>query len=320
MQGGAIMISVQDYVGVDVSKHHLDLCHSSRPAGWRVENTPSGIKTLGRHLARLGSPQLVCEATGSYTRMLVREAARLNIPLSRVNPRQIRDFARASGRLAKTDKIDAAIMVGFARAMHPPVSPPPEPAILELTDYVRRRRQLIDMLVMEKQRLEHPEAKPVLAGITAHIDFLTTQIATLDDAIGKCITADPGLAHRRHLLQTIPGIGLTTASVLIAELPELGSIGPKQIAALVGVAPINHDSGLSRGQAHIAGGRHSVRCALYMATLAAVRANPPIKTFYKRLRNDGKPAKLALTGAMRKLIIVANTILAKDTPWKDNPT
>lgn len=310
------MTSLHDYIGVDVSKHHLDLFSAVSQAHWRIGNSAAGLAELGQHLAGLSEPHLVCEATGSHTRLLLREAGRQGLAVSRVNPRQVRDFARACGQLAKTDKIDAALMVRFAQAMQPPVSAIPDATALRLADCVRRRRQLIDMLVMEKQRLEHPEAPEVLADIGQHIAFLNARITEQERLIQIRIEAVTALARRRTVLCSIPGIGETTAAILIAELPELGRIGHKQIAALVGVAPINHDSGLSRGQAHIGGGRLSVRCALYMATLSAIRANPPIRAFYKRLRAQGKPAKLALTAAMRKLIIMANAMIENDSTWQ----
>lgn len=309
------MTIASDYVGIDVSKHYLDLSFGPTGSHCRIRNDAVGMGELLGRLSGLCRPHLICEATGSYTRLLMQAAGRQGVALSRVNPRQVRNFARAAGQLAKTDKIDAATMVRFAQAMTPPVTPPADDASLQLADCVRRRRQLIDMLVMEKQRLEHPEADEVLADISEHIAYLKARIATQDRLIQARIEANQRLDRRRQILCSIPGIGATTAAILIAELPELGQIGQKQIAALVGVAPINHDSGMARGQAHIGGGRLSVRCALYMATLSAIRANPPIKAFYKRLRENGKPAKLALTAAMRKLITIANTMIEKDTIW-----
>jgi transposase len=200
-----------------------------------------------------------------------------------------------------------------------PQPDPHDPYALVLTDLVRRRRQMVDMLAMEKQRSEHPEGETVKASIKAHIGFLSTQIAAIDKQITQHITQHAGLRRRAELLASIPGIGQVTAAVLIAEMPELGSIGNKQVAALAGVAPFVHDSGQMRGQAHIMGGRLSVRCALYMATISAIRANPPIKAFYQRLRSQGKPAKLAIVAAMRKLLTTANAILANDTPWTPSP-
>jgi transposase len=204
--------------------------------------------------------------------------------------------------------------------MQPEPDPHYDPSAVEMADLVRRRRQMVDMLAMEKQRREHPEAARVQASIDAHIGFLGNQIAEMDQAIARRIGGDATLSRRAELLTTIPGIGRTTAAVLIAEMPELGTVGNKQAAALAGVAPFNRDSGEMRGQAHIAGGRLSVRCALYMATLSAIRANPPIRDFYKRLRVQGKPGKLAIVAAMRKLITTANAVLANDTPWQGYKT
>jgi transposase len=307
------------YVGVDVSKHHLDVAFPDTHRVWRTANDAQGIAALVRRVRRLERPQVVCEATGGYTRALAAQLAQRDIPFSRVNPRQIRDFTRATGRLAKTDAIDAEAIVRFARAMQPPVSPPPTPGHLHLTDLVRRRRQLVDAATQDKQREPIPDADIVTASLERHLAFLKAEIGLIDQAIARAIEADPLLAERAALLRTIPGIGQVTAATLVAELPELGTIGNKQIAALLGVAPMNRDSGNSRGQAHIAGGRSSARCCLYMATIVAIRCNPPIKTFYKHLREQGKPPKLAITAAMRKLIVAANTMLAQNRPWNPLP-
>jgi transposase len=311
------MIASPDYVGIDVSKQHLDLAMTETPM-LRVPNSQAGVRRLIVRLGTLRRPHVVCEATGSHTRLMARELARHGIALSKVNPRRVRDLARAGGQMAKTDAIDAQAILRFARLMQPQPDPH-DPYALELTDLVRRRRQMVDMLAMEKQRSEHPEGETIKASIKAHIDFLSTQIATIDKQITEHIAQHTGLHRRAELLASIPGIGRVTAAVLIAEMPELGSIGNKQAAALAGVAPFVHDSGQMRGQAHIAGGRLSVRCALYMATISAIRANPPIKAFYQRLRSQGKPAKLAIVAAMRKLLTTANAILANDAPWIPSP-
>jgi transposase len=303
-----------DYVGVDVCKQHLDLAVAGRRV-FRVSNDTGGVARLVERLAGLSRPHLVCEATGSYTRLLARELGRRDIAFSLVNPRRVRDLARADGQLAKTDAIDAGLILRFARIMQPQPDPAPDPAALELADLVHRRRQLVDMLASEQQRREHPEPGRVYASIDAHVNFLRAQVADLDAAITAAISGQPALSHRAELLRSIPGIGQVTAAVLVAEMPELGTIGNKQAAALAGVAPFTRESGQMRGQAHIAGGRLSVRCALYMATISAIRTNPPIKAFYKHLRGQGKPAKLAIVAAMRKLIIIANAIIANDTPW-----
>lgn len=302
-------------IGVDVSKHHLDVAFPDAPRVWRTTNDPAGIAALVLRARRLERPQVVCEATGGYTRRLAGSLAHEAIALSRVNPRQMRDFARATGRLAKTDAIDAAVILRFARAMQPPASPAPSTGQLRLTDLVRRRRQLVDAAAQEKQR-ELPDEPLLAASIRRHLAFLTAEIESIDQAIATAIETDPALARRAALLRTIPGVGAVTAATLAAELPELGQIGKKQIAALAGVAPMNRDSGLHRGEAHIAGGRLSARCSLYMATIVAIRCNPAIRPFYKHLRQQGKPPKVAITAAMRKLLLAANAMLTHNRPWQ----
>jgi transposase len=314
MQGGEIaMGNAPQFVAVDISKAMLDL---ATPEGtWRTPNSASGIAALGKRLARYERPQLVCEATGRYGRLLARQMDKSGIAMSIVNPRQVRDFARATGQLAKTDVIDAKIILRFAQTMQPPETPHTPENRARLAEQVRRRRQLVDMLAVEKQRLSGLEDPDTLASIHEHLAFLKHQIARCDTHIEAEIVADPMLARKSSLLQSIPGIGATTAAILIAELPELGQADQKQIAALAGVAPMNRDSGQWRGQAHITGGRLSVRCALYMATLPAIRFNPTIRLFYQRLRADGKAPKVAITAAMRKLLITANAIIQKNRPW-----
>jgi transposase len=308
-----------NYVGVDVSKHHLDVAFPDAPKVWRTPNDAGGIAALVRRMRRLGSPHVVCEATGGYTRQLTGDLAAGAVPFSRINPRQVRDFTRATGRLAKTDEIDATAILRFAQAMQPPASPAPAPEQLRLTDLVRRRRQLVDAAAREKQREPIPGQPLVTGSVERHLAFLATEIAAIDEAIADAIQADPMLARRAALLRSIPGVGAVTAATLVAELPELGTTGNKQIAALTGVAPMNRDSGMTRGQAHIAGGRLSARCCLYMATIVAIRCNPVIRPFYKRLREQGKPPKVAIVAAMRKLITTANSMLTYDRPWRNEP-
>lgn len=307
--------ATRSFIGVDVSKDHLDVALPGSSRVWRTGNDQAGIAALGRKLATLGDPHLVCEATGGYTRRLVHGLVERGIVYSCVNPRQVRDFARATGKLAKTDAIDAGIILRFAEVMQPAAAPPVSERQLRLTDLVRRRRQLVDIAAMEKQRSAQPDEALIVDSIKAHLLFLIGQIASLDAAIAEQIEQDDELARRAQLLRTIPGIGAVAAATLVAELPELGHTGKKQIAALVGVAPMNRDSGLMRGQAHIAGGRLSVRCVLYMATIVAIRCNPPIKSFYKHLRDQGKPPKVAIVAAMRKLLIAANAMLEQNRPW-----
>ena len=309
------MLTTPTFVGADISKAHLDVAFPAAGRIWRTTNDRAGIAALQRRLGRLEHPHFVCEATGGYTRLLTGRLAEQGIAFSKVNPRQVRDFARASGRLAKTDAIDAAVILSFAQRMQPPATLPPAAAQLRLTDLVRRRRQLVDMLAMEKQHQAHPEDPEILASIRGHLEFLADQIKQIDRSIEEHIRSDPELDHRAMLLRTVPGFGEITAATLIAELPELGRIGKKQIAALVGVAPMNRDSGQMRGTAHISGGRRSARCILYMATIVAIRVNPPISAFYKRLRQEGKPPKVAIVAAMRKLIMAANAMLEQNRPW-----
>ena len=300
------------YVAVDVSKAMLDV---ALPAPWRTPNTPAGIAALRKKLTPLERPHVVCEATGRYGRLLRHMMGNAGIAFSAVNPRHVRDFARATGQLAKTDALDAGVILRFACIMHPPETPLTPENQARLAEHVRRRRQLVDMAAVEKQRLSGLDEPSSLASIKAHLAFLDDQIAAIDRQIEAEIADDQELARRATILQSIPGIGAATAAVLIAELPELGQCDKKQIAALAGVAPMNRDSGQWRGQAHIAGGRLSVRCALYMATLPAIRFNPPIRDFYKHLRAQGKAPKVAITAAMRKLLITANTLLAENRPW-----
>jgi len=307
------------YIGIDISKAHLDLAMAGT-GPVRLANSEAGVAGLLERLAGIERPHVVCEATGRHTRRLARGLGAGGIALSRVNPRRVRDLARASGQLAKTDAIDAAMILRFAQTMQPQPDPPPQPHATELADLVRRRRQLVDMLASEKQRAAEPESDPIRASLAAHIAFMNAQVKAFDTAITAAIAADTALKARAGLLCSIPGIGATTAAVLVAALPELGLIDKKAIAALAGVAPFVRESGQFRGQAHIAGGRLSVRCALYMATLSAIRANPPIKAFYKHLRDAGKPAKLAIVAAMRKLLITANAILATNRPWSASLT
>lgn len=314
------MLTTPTFVGADVSKAHLDLAFPTEARIWRTTNDAAGIAVLQRRLGKLGCPHLVCEATGGYTRLLAAKLAERGIAFSKVNPRQVRNFARASGKLAKTDAIDAATILSFAQVMQPPAAPPPAATQVRLTDLVRRRRQLVDMLAMEKQHRALPDDPEIVSSIRKHLDFLAEQIEAIDRSIDRQIQDAPTLAHRAALLRTIPGFGTVTAATLVAELPELGHIGKKQIAALVGVAPMNRDSGQMRGQAHIAGGRRSARCVLYMATIVAIRFNPTIKPFYKRLRQEGKPPKVAIVAAMRKLIIAANAMLEQNRPWSNTET
>jgi transposase len=319
MQGGENMMSnASQYVAVDVSKAMLDIAMPGANRVSRSPNTVAGIAAFTRRLTSFERPHVVCEATGRYGRLLARQMGAAGITMSIVNPRQVRDFARATGQLAKTDALDAGIILRFACAMEPVPTPPTPENQARLAEQVRRRRQLVDMLATEKQRLSGLDDTDTLASIREHLAFLQGQISQCDARIKAEIEADEKLARKAVLLESIPGIGATTAAVLIAELPELGIADKKQIAALGGVAPMNRDSGQWRGQAHITGGRLSVRCSLYMATLPAIRFNPAIRDFYQHLRAEGKAPKVAITAAMRKLLIIANAIIQQDRPWTNH--
>lgn len=302
-------------VGVDVSKAHLDLADTTSRPPWRIANGADAIAKLIEDLQADPPALVVLEATGGYETALVIALQAAALPVALINPRQIRDFARATGQLAKTDALDARVIARFGVAVRPAPLPPIEAGQEAFAGLVARRRQLIDMLVAEKNRLEHADAA-VRGWIDQHLAQLKTQLAQVDAAIALAIEASAELRARQVILTSVQGVGPLTAAVLLAELPELGAIGHKQLAALVGVAPLNHDSGTLRGQRHIAGGRASVRCALYMATLVAVRHNPTLRAFYRRLRDAGKRPKVALVAAMRKLISILNALVRDNRPWQ----
>lgn len=300
-------------IGIDVSKRRLDVALADRIE--RVDNDAAGLAALVPALTAAGTGLVVLEATGGYETAAVLALQAGGIAVAVVNPRQVRDFARAQGRLAKTDAIDARVLARFGAVMRPRPLPPIDPSHDALHGLVARRRQLVDMLVAEHNHLEHAGAAAA-AWIEEHIVMLRNQLAQLDAAIAATVEADRTLARRHAILISVKGVGPATAAVLLAELPELGRIEHKQLAALIGVAPVNHDSGQVRGQRHIAGGRASVRCALYMATLSAVRHNHTLQAFYQRLRANGKPAKVALVAAMRKLATILNAVIRDDRPWQ----
>lgn len=300
--------------GIDVSKAWLDVALGDSDRVDRFTNDAAGCAALCERL--LNAELVALEATGGYEMRIVRSLLATGVPVAVVNPRQVRDFARASGRLAKTDRLDARVILQFARAFRPTPIPDLGDRHAALTALVARRRQLIDMAVAEKNRLEHaPQALvPLIKEVQ---DLLKSQLTAVDAAIATAIDQEPDLAARRDILLSVPGIGDVAAAVIIAELPELGQIDDKKLSALVGVAPIAHDSGTLRGQRHIGGGRATVRCALYMATLSAIRCNDPIKAFYTRLREAGKPPKVAIVAAMRKLITMVNTIVKRQVFWEN---
>lgn len=257
---------------------------------------------------------MVLEATGGFEISVASELELAGLPVSLVNPRQVRSFARATGRLAKTDTIDAQVLAQFAEAVKPPVRPLPNEETRELRALVDRRRQLLEMLTSERNRLRNASRR-VRPLIQEHIRWLKQQVEDLDKDIGELIRSSPIWRAQEDMLRSVPGVGPVLSSMLLTHLPELGSLNRGQVAALVGVAPLNRDSGAFRGKRSVWGGRTAVRSALYMAALAATQHNPVIKAFYHRLCAAGKPPKVALTACMRKLLLILNSMLKHRTRW-----
>jgi transposase len=301
-------------IGVDVSKLSLDV--GVRPTGEqkRFSNDEAGIEALVAFCRGLAPMRVLLEATGGYEMKLLAALVAAKLPGLSVNPRQVRNFARANNRHAKTDGIDADVLAHFAEAIKPALREVPDEQTRELAELVQRRRQLIDMRTAEKNRLEHATPK-VRQGIAKHIAWLDKRIADVDDETKKRVRSSPAWREKEELLKTTMGVGDTTALTLVAMVPELGRLKGKQIASLVGVAPFNRDSGLMKGRRTIYGGRAPVRTVLYMATLTAVRSNPAIKAFYERLIAKGKPSKVALVACMRKLLITLNAMCRDRKEW-----
>jgi len=298
------------YIGIDVSKDHLDIFDG---AVHRIANTPEAIRSLlrGRDAPRL----VLFEATGRYDRHLQQELAALGIGFARVNPLHARAFARATGRLAKTDRIDARLLAAMAQALNPAPQPPVDPERQQLAELHRRRAQLVDFRQRERTRL-HGASASIAPGIASHLSWLDTQIEALEQQIEMSIRRSAALSLAARLLRTIPGIGPVTATALIALMPELGQRSAKTIAALGGLAPINRDSGQFRGQRSIAGGRAEVRKALYMAAVTASRSSSRFAASFEALTGKGKAAKLALIAVARKLLVTANAILKTGLPFQ----
>lgn len=305
------------HVGIDVSKARLDVHVLPAGSSFSCENSVAGCEQLVRTLGPLGVKLVVVEATGRYQRRIAADLLTAGIPVAVVNPRQARDFARSLGKLAKTDRIDAQTLARFAAVGHLRVSEkaPENAAILD--DRITRRRQVIAMHVAETNRLELMIDKVSINMIKKVVRLLEQQREDLDRQIARLIESDDNWRNKRDLLQSVPGVGATTAGGLVAELPELGKLSRGSIAALAGVAPMNCDSGTMRGQRAITGGRASVRSTLYMAAFNAMRYNTVIKALAERLAAAGKPFKVVVVAAMRKLLLILNAILKTNTPWKE---
>ena len=304
------------FVGADIAKDQVDV--HIRPTDERVQfsRDEAGLAGLVARLQQLGPRLVVLEATGGYEIPVAAALASAGVPVAVVNPRQIRDFARATGQLAKTDALDARIMAQFAEVVQPAVRPLPTAAAQALGDLVARRRQLIEMLGAERNRHQQARDPHLQRRIATHVRWLTKALAELDTTLADTIRSSPIWRARDNLLQSVPGVGDVTAYTLLADLPDLGRLDRRTIAALVGVAPMNRDSGHWRGRRTIAGGRPAVRSVLYMATLTAVRFNPVIAHFSQRLTAAGGPKKVALTAAMRKLLTILNAMLRDQRPWQ----
>lgn len=316
------------FIGIDVSKVRLDIAFltddgsfTSPPAVSAVSNDEAGVASLVERISALPVPPtlIVVEATGRYQALGVAAMALAGLPIALVNPRQARDFARAAGLLAKTDKIDARTLARFAQVMRPPQRPLPNEQTERLRELIERRRQVIGMITQEKNRQGQPGISwPMQQKLADHITFLQSSLSDIDKELRELIEKSPLHIEKAELLQSVPGVGPAVTATLLAALPELGTLDRRKIAALVGVAPFARDSGAMRGKRMISGGRALVRAALYMATLAAVRFNPILTAHYKQLLSRGKEKKVALIACMHKLLTILNAILKNKTPWQKN--
>jgi transposase len=302
------------FVGVDISKAQLDVAVLPQAENLSVANDETGVAALVKRLKALRPTLIVLEATGGWEAPLTAASALAKLPVVVVNPRQVRDFAKATGALAKTDRIDAKVLARFGEAVRPAVRALKDAELSALDALVARRRQLIEMLTAEKNRLTLAP-RPIRKDIKAHVTWLTKRLNGVNHDLDKTIRTTPLWRDTDRLLQSVPGVGPVLSMSLLAGLPELGALNRRQIAALVGVAPFNRDSGTLRGKRRVWGGRADVRAVLYMSTVAAVRCNPIIKTFYQRLCAAGKAPKVALTACMRKLLTILNAMIKSGTPW-----
>lgn len=311
-EGGNLEVGY--FVGIDVSKAQLDVAVYPQGLKESFANASEGVGRVVQWLHEIKPTLIVVEATGGYERQAVRAFVTEGLPIVVANPRQVRDFAKAIGKLAKTDAIDAEVLARFAEAVRPEVRPLADQATEELRALIARRRQITEMIVAESNRLAGA-SKSVAKRIAAHIRWLRTDLARADKDLDQSIRQSPIWREQEDLLTSVPGVGPIVSCTLVAELPELGSLNRKKIAALVGVAPLNRDSGTLRGRRAIWGGRATVRAVLYMAALVAKRFNPVIRDFYQRLVNAGKPPKVALVACMRKLLTILNSMIKHKTRW-----
>lgn len=304
-----------EFVGIDVSKAALDVHLLTAGTAEHLENSERDIQQLLERLTAVPVELIVLEATGGYERLLVSMLKVVGLPVVVANPRQVRDFAKALGKLAKTDRIDAAVLAKFAAAVQPTIRKLPDESQQKLRETLARRSQLIGMRTMESNRLKQAHDSGVRRDVQAVLDFLEKRLRSIDNELDSLLKASPLWQETVDLLKTVPGVGDQTARCLLSDLPELGTCSRQQIAALVGVAPLNRDSGQMRGHRTTWGGRAAVRKSLYMAVLVGSRFNPEIKAYYEHLRSSGKQAKVALVACMRKLLSVLNAMLRDRQPW-----
>lgn len=308
-------IIVEKFVGIDVSKSTLDVCIEPAVQTLHVAYDEAGISQVVRRLKEISPTLIVIEATGGLEIRIATELACKGLPVAVINPRQARDFAKATGQLAKTDQVDAAVLAAFAKAIRPQVRPLKDENTRALDDMVSRRRQLINMRVQETLRFGTAASKPLQKNLTKHIAWLDKQIAQIDTDLSKCLRGSDVWRTKDDLLRGIPGVGAVTTLTMLAKCPELGTLNRREIAALTGVAPLANDSGKHRGKRFVWGGRADVRAVLYMATISAIRCNDTIKAFAERLKKAGKPPKVVIVAYMRKLLIIMNSMLKNNTPW-----
>ena len=306
---------MENYVGIDIAKHTFDLCSLHPQKILPFENNPKGIRQAVRMLAQLRPKLIVMEATGGYETPLAAKLHATGLPVAIVNPRRIRDFAKAQGRLAKTDKMDAEVLATFAAKMQPPAQEQIDPSRRLMKALVARRHQLIRMRTGENNRFEHALDKVIAASLGRIIKAIDREIEKVERLIREQLARMPQLEAKAQILHSTPGIGQTTAAMLVTEVPELGRLNRRQMAMLIGVAPINRDSGTFRGKRMTGAGRTEVRSRLYMPTLVAIRHNKVIRRFYQHLLSKGKTKMTAIIACMRKLITILNTIVAKNEIW-----
>ena len=313
-------VTVEKFVGIDIAKDTFDVCIDTEAEVMHVAYDHKGMATIGQRLKAVAPTLIVMEATGGLETRLASELAALGLSVAVINPRQARDFAKATGQLAKTDRVDAAVLAAFARAIRPQARAMKDADTRALDDLVSRRRQLIDMRVQETLRLGTTASKTMLKSLEAHIAWLDKRITEIDAELTRRLRTSDVWRTKDDLLRGIPGVGAVTSLTMLAKCPELGQLNRREIAALTGVAPLAKDSGKHRGKRFVWGGRANVRAVLYMATVSAMRFNSRIKPFAERLKQAGKPTKVVIVACMRKLLTIMNSILKNSTPWAPERT